>query len=108
MTPAEIRAHLAEIDTDILLADGFDEALIGFVEVFSRTVALYDRTKCLQIIEAQGLSYEEAFEHFEYNVVGAFAGDYTPAFATVLRPPVLVEVDVATPAEPEPSPPADQ
>jgi hypothetical protein len=87
MTPTELKARLGEIDPAMLLADGFEEALIGYVRVFSRTVALYDRIRCLEVLEAQGMSPEEADEYFEFNVVGSFVGDYTPAFATVLRPP---------------------
>ena len=86
MTPAEMRAHLAEQDPDLLFADGFDLALLGSVQRFNQTVALYDRQKCIQVLMGRdGMTEEEAEEFFEFNVVGAFVGDYTPAFATLLK-----------------------
>lgn len=82
----EIRDELAAIDEDILLADGFEDALLGYVERIGQpTIALYDRDKCIEILQAEGLTYEEAQEHFEFNVIGAYVGEYTPAFATILK-----------------------
>ncbi len=48
-------------------------------------VALYDRKKCIEILEKQGMTKEEAYEYFDYNVIGAWMGKSTPAFATILR-----------------------
>jgi hypothetical protein len=82
-TFSEKKEALAELDENILLADGFDGALIGYVEIFNKTVALYDKDKCLKILMQSGMSYDEAVEYFEYNVTGAYVGEYTPAFATI-------------------------
>lgn len=80
-----MREDLAEIDENILCADGFDEALIGYVERIGQpAIALYDRDKCIQILIDEGLTEEEALEHFEHNVIGSWVGEYTPAFATLL------------------------
>jgi hypothetical protein len=86
MMASEIRRYLADLDPDLLLADGFDDALIGYVQKFNQTAALYDRQKCIEILmKRDGMTDEEADEFFEFNVVGAFVGDYTPAFATLLK-----------------------
>ena len=86
MIASEIRRYLADLDPDLLLADGFDDALIGYVQKFNQTAALYDRQKCIEILmKRDGMTDEEAEEFFEFNVVGAFVGDYTPAFATLLK-----------------------
>jgi hypothetical protein len=70
---------------EALLADGFEDALIGYVEIFSNAVALYDRDKCIEILmEGSSMSEEEAIEYFEFNVVGAYVGPKTPAFATLM------------------------
>ena len=88
MTVAEARAHLAEMDERILMADGFEEALLGYVEVFSKTTALYDRERCIGILmKRDGMTQEDAEEYFDFNVTGSYVGDYTPAFATILRRP---------------------
>jgi hypothetical protein len=75
--------QLSEINPEILLCDGFEDALIGFVDVFNKTIALYDKQKCLDIlIQRDGMTEEEAFEFFDYNVTGSYDGEHTPAFAT--------------------------
>ena len=76
-----IREVLAELDEEILLADGFDEALIGYAQRCGQPVlAVYDREKCIAVLMKDGISYEEADEYFEYNVVGAWVGERTPLF----------------------------
>jgi hypothetical protein len=83
MTPAEKREAIAELNEDALLADGFEDALVGYVQVFNKTIALYDRAKCISILMSRdGMSEEESEEFFEFNVVGAYVGEHTPAFAS--------------------------
>jgi len=82
-----IRAQLAEYDPELLLADGFDAAIIGVARrVGSDDVIVYDRAECITMLVAEGLSFEEANEHFKYNVAGAFIGTKigakTPWFLT--------------------------
>ena len=76
------REALAEIDEEILMADGFDEALIGYAQRCGQpALAVYDRNKCIDVlVERDGMSYEEAEEFFEFNVVGAWVGERTPLF----------------------------
>ena len=84
--PSKILEQLAELNPEMLLADGFEDAVIGYVQVFSKTVALYDRTRCIEILmKRDGMDYESANEFFDFNVTGAYAGSLTPAFATILR-----------------------
>lgn len=72
-------------DCDLLLADGLDDALIGFVEQFGRPpVACYDIGKCIDVFVKQGMTGEEATEYFYYNTIGAYVGEETPAFITLL------------------------
>lgn len=79
----EKRRILSEINEDIRLADGFEDALIGYTQQFSKTVALYDREHCIQIlVQRDGMTVEEAEEFFEFNVTGAWVGESTPAFAS--------------------------
>tara|TARA_Y100000034_G_C6514449_1_gene221157 strand:+ start:78 stop:413 length:336 start_codon:yes stop_codon:yes gene_type:complete len=70
---------------DMLFADGFGEALIGYVtRCGQQPTALYNRSKCIWILmERDGMSQEEAEEHFEYNVAGSYMGEFTPFFATL-------------------------
>lgn len=76
----KILESLIEIypDEELLIADGFDEAVIGIEENTMRII--YSVSKCLEIIEANGMPEEEALEHFYFNVHGSYVGDKTPIF----------------------------
>ena len=76
------REALAEIDDEILCADGFDEALIGYAQRCGQpALAVYDREKCIDVlVERDGMPREDAEEFFEFNVVGAWVGERTPLF----------------------------
>lgn len=67
---------------ELLLADGFEAALIGTGERCGQpTIAVYDREKCIEVLEKRdGMTQEEANEFFEFNVVGAWVGEQTPIF----------------------------
>jgi hypothetical protein len=86
MTFDELRNEIAEINSGALLADGYEAALIGYVERFGQPpLALYDRRKCIEILmKRDGMTDEEANEFFEFNTIGAWMGESTPAFATIL------------------------
>ena len=80
--------QLAEIDPEILTADGFEEALVGVARVFNTVVALYDRAKCIKVLmDRDGMTEDEAEEFFEFNVVGTYVGERTPAFASFFTDP---------------------
>jgi hypothetical protein len=65
-------------DEDLLIADGFDEAVLGIEEDTMRII--YSVSKCLEIIVAQGMPEQEALEHFYFNVQGSYIGEKTPIF----------------------------
>jgi len=72
-------------DEEILQADGFDEAIIGYAEVWreksQRRVMAYDRDKCIDILmERDGMDWSGANEYFDFNVAGAYVGPATPVF----------------------------
>lgn len=67
-------------DYSILLADGLDEAFIGIGWQFNTPLAMYDRDKCIEILESQGMTPDEAQEYFYYNTQGAYVGEQTPIF----------------------------
>ena len=74
---------VASHNEEAVLADGFDEAFIGMVERcgLPAPVVLYDKGKCIQIlIYRDGMTYEDAEEFFDFNVTGAWVGEYTPMF----------------------------
>lgn len=79
---------------DTLLADGFEDALIGFGYQHSKILAIYNYDRCVDVLmNRDGMSEEDALEHMEYNVVGSYVGEYTPVF---LKSNLGEELDVAT------------
>lgn len=77
-----IRERLQEDNPDALLADGFDEALIGTVRRCGDPVlAAYDYDKCVEVLmRRHNMDWEAAVEFMEFNVVGSYLGPNTPVF----------------------------
>jgi len=71
-------------DEDILQADGFDEAIIGYAEVWTKDgqqrVMAYDRGRCIDVLMGDGMDWTKANEYFDFNVAGAYMGEMTPVF----------------------------
>jgi hypothetical protein len=78
-----IKDQISDMNQDALFADGFEDALIGYVEQFNRILACYDRDKCLEIMmKRDGMTAEESEEYFCFNIIGSWVGENTPAFLT--------------------------
>ena len=77
-----VRKQLAEVNPQALLADGLDDALIGYARRCGQPeLAVYDYDKAVSIFMSRdGMTYEEAVEFMEFNVVGAWMGENTPLF----------------------------
>jgi hypothetical protein len=84
-----IRDQYAEIDEDFVFFDDLDDAVIGYVSaVVGENVILYDRGKVIEILmRDNGWTDDEAEEYFSFNIIGAYVGDRTPMFATLLPIP---------------------
>jgi len=74
------RASLAEENPDALWPEGFDEAYLGQARRCGQpTLASFSVPKALRILmDRDGMTFEEADEFFEFNVVGAWMGEGTP------------------------------
>jgi hypothetical protein len=73
--------ELMEVYDGCLMADGFEEALIGFGTRFNTPVTIYNLSKCIDIlVERDGMSHDEAQEYMDFNVLGAYVGEETPIF----------------------------
>lgn len=84
MTRQELEEWAQEFEEDLLFADGFDDAILGLGEQYSRTRAVvYDYSKCVKILMTRdGMSNEDALDYMEINVVSAYVGEHTPIFLT--------------------------
>jgi hypothetical protein len=69
----------------LLVMDGFDDCILGVVERFGQPpIVGYDKEKVLSRLMADDMTHEEALEFFEFNQIGAWVGDATPCFITVV------------------------
>jgi len=77
-----LRDRLAEEFGELLLADGFDHCLIGTCYTPGPgTRAVYDTELIIRsLVDRDGLTYEEAEEHFSFNIEGGYHGEQTPIF----------------------------
>ena len=67
--------------SDRLLADGFEDAIVGVGRQGpSQELTIYDYDKCVDILKGQGITDEEAREYFDFNVQGSWVGPGTPIF----------------------------
>jgi len=63
-------------EDELLIADGFDNCIIGIDESSMRII--YSVSKCISQLVSEGMTLDEAYEHFGYNVSGAYVGEKTP------------------------------
>ena len=78
-----IRQAIAEDYPDLLVLDPeyFDDAIIGLVQRIGLDVVCYDKDKVLELLcVKEGMTYEDAIEHFDFNIIGSWVGDTTPVF----------------------------
>ena len=88
-TPRQMIDQLADANEEtMLLADGFDDAILGLVRRCGQLpIVIYDRAKCIQLlIDRDGMTREDAEEYFEFNVSGAWVGEGTPGYLEALDP----------------------
>ena len=80
----EMKEYIGQHNDEALLADGFEDALMGVGVIFNRSLATYDMRKCIDIlIKRDGMTEEEAVEYFEFNGTGSYVGENTPIFVEV-------------------------
>lgn len=62
-------------ESELLKADGFDEAVIGICPISERLI--YSVRKCIDIL-SKDMDRDEAEEYFNFNVQGSYVGSKTP------------------------------
>ena len=70
-------------DETFIVADGFDEAIIGVDEEHGRIV--YDIDQVITILMRDDMSMDDAYDFYYYNIVGAYVGENTPIFVKLTR-----------------------
>jgi len=82
----EIVDRFGDPSETMLLADGFDDAIVGVGSTFGGSLcAVYDTDEIIDILMKQGMDYAEALEHFDYNIAGSYVGEQTPIFIHMIN-----------------------
>ncbi len=64
-------------DVEMLIADGFDDCILGIDSQLEKVI--YSYHKCVQVLmERDKMTYIEAVEFMDFNVVGSYVGEKTP------------------------------
>ena len=97
MTREVAEELLAESNPEALFLDGFDDAIIGISERINfGPLVNYDKGKIIEILakdmepdeedldgrDVEDVKIEMALEYFDFNVAGAYMGEYTPIITT--------------------------
>lgn len=71
---------MVELTDDMILWDGFDDCILGVgLRCCSEDCVVYDGSKMIQVLmNRDGMTYEEAYEYMDYNIIGAYVGKTTP------------------------------
>lgn len=79
-----------EIYGPMLKCDGYDDCIMGVTTQFNTTTILYDQDKMIHKLAREFMranrklsksrAYDDANEHFQFNIIGAWMGKETPSF----------------------------
>ena len=81
------RDEIAESYPDVLLLDPeyFDDAIVGIIHDFNRTAVCYSESKIIELLMSEDkMDYDEAVEYYQYNILGAWMGDWSPMYLETL------------------------
>jgi hypothetical protein len=73
-----LKDRIAEVNEEALLVDGHDNALAGY-DIQGRAIYLVENI-LETLTERDGMTHEEAIEFFDFNIAGAYVGEYTPIY----------------------------
>lgn len=78
----ELLEALAELNPDALLADGLEDALVGYtLNTHHAHVAVYDIDKCIDVlVKRDGMSPEQADEYLSFNTLCCYVGENGPMY----------------------------
>jgi len=84
----DLREYLGSMFKGLLFLSEpeFDQAIVGLADrIGMSTVVVYDTTKIIDILcERDGMDRETATEYYEFNILGAYVGEQTPMFISLI------------------------
>ncbi len=80
-----LKEFLADIDEDIVVADGLPHAFIGLSQTEEGTVAVYSTERIMaHLMEQDMMDFDTAEEYMHFNILGANVGKRTPIFVDIV------------------------
>ncbi len=81
----KLEEFLADIDDEIVIADGLAHAFIGLTNTQHGVVAVYSTERIIShLMENDNMDFETAEEYMQFNIIGADVGQRTPVFVDVI------------------------
>ena len=74
----ELKEAIVSANEEAMLVDGHDDALAGY-DTQGRAIYFVDAI-IGKLMQRDGMTYEEAVEFFDFNIAGAYVGEYTPIY----------------------------
>jgi hypothetical protein len=81
----KLEEFLADIDDEIVIADGLAHAFVGLTNTEHGVVAVYSTERIIaNLRENDAMDFETAEEYMHFNIIGANVGQRTPVFVDVI------------------------
>lgn len=78
---------LEEYDVPLIRLTGFDHCILGVIDSFEQIPRIcYSRTRILETLQKE-MSYEDAVDYYEYNILNVHFGEHNPVFLDELDNP---------------------
>lgn len=83
MSTSNIQEELVEMtcNAEMLFADGLDDAIIGYT---TKGCTVYSTDAIIDILVLDGMTEEDAFDYFYYNIDGSHMGEFTPIYINTI------------------------
>lgn len=61
----------------------YDQAIIGVASrIGHEDILAYDKDQIMMLLIKDGMTEEDAMDHFYYNIIGSWVGEGTPIFVS--------------------------
>ena len=74
----ELKESIKNANEMAMLVDGHDDALAGY-DTQGRAIYFVDAI-IGRLMQRDGMTQDEAIEFFDFNIAGAYVGEYTPIY----------------------------
>lgn len=73
---------LGDVYEGLIVLDGFNDCILGRIQQAGSDLKVIYSIKCIlsKLMERDGMSYDEAYEFYEYNILGLHGQESFPAF----------------------------